>query len=65
MKVVEVEEEWMDMVDMVEEEKRDMVDMEEEEKRDMVDMEEERMNTLFCHTGSPRSQECCLVSFGC
>ena len=54
MKVVEVEEEWMDMVDMV-----------EEEKRDMVDMEEERMNTLFCHTGSPRSQECCLVSFGC
>ena len=54
MKVVEVEEEWRDMVDMV-----------EEEKRDMVDMEEERMNTLFCHTGSPRSQECCLVSFGC
>ena len=54
MKVVEVEEEW-----------RDMVDMEEEEKRDMVDMEEERMNTLFCHTGSPRSQECCLASFGC
>ena len=54
MKVVEVEEEWRDMVDMV-----------EEEKRDMVDMEEERMNTLFCHTGSPRSQECCLASFGC
>ena len=55
MKVVEVEEEWRDMVDMVEEEKRDMVDM----------VEEERMNTLFCHTGSPLSQDCCLVSFGC
>ena len=54
MKVVGVAEEWIDMVDMV-----------DEEKRDMVDMEEERMNTLFCHTGSPRSQECCLVSFGC
>ena len=54
MKVVGVAEEWIDMVDMV-----------DEEKRDMVDMEEERRNTLFCHTGSPRSQECCLASFGC